>query len=73
MRRESVKPSEILLHSVQLWAEKIRQLAMTPIFPGSELYSWRGPYDSNLLGIMRGVLPILELNQRGILIIDNIQ
>jgi CRISPR-associated endonuclease/helicase Cas3 len=73
MRREPVRSSEIILHSVQLWAEKIRELAMEPIFPGSDLYQWSGPYDPNLLGIMRGIFPILQLKQSGTLLIGNIQ
>jgi len=73
IRRERVATSEILGNSVQLWADKIEQLGMSPIFPGSELYQWNAPYDPNLLGVMKGILPLAEMKQTGTLIIDNNQ
>lgn len=46
---------------------------MEPIFPGSNLYQWSAPYEPNLLGIMRAILPLVQLKQAGPLFVDNIQ
>jgi CRISPR-associated endonuclease/helicase Cas3 len=49
-------PGLIQRLSVQLWANKIDKLGLTPVHPGSEIYFWDGPYDPSLLGIMCGLL-----------------
>jgi len=77
VRRDKVTPDEILLHSVQLWSDKINKLGLEPMFQtplsGSEIYCWNAPYDQNLLGIMQGLLPLAEMNRSGILIVENIE
>ncbi len=52
---------DIQLHSVQLWVSKVQRLALQPISPSSDLYSWPYAYDPDFLGIMAGVLPLLKI------------
>lgn len=58
-KRESVLSSEIMRHSIQLWSDRIKDLGMEPVFPGSDLYLWNAPYDPMLLGIMKGIIPVI--------------
>jgi CRISPR/Cas system-associated endonuclease/helicase Cas3 len=48
---QKVDPKEINRKSVQIWANKI--------------YVWPYDYDSNFLGYMKGVIPLLETDQEG--------
>jgi hypothetical protein len=70
--REPVPWPEIMRNSVQLWSNRIKNLGMEPVHPGSDLYVWNNLYDPLLLGVMRGILPLVISNQGKELIIDNI-
>lgn len=63
-KRESISSSEIMRHSVQLWSDRIQDLGMEPVFPGSDLYAWNAPYDPMLLGVMKGIIPVM-LSRKG--------
>lgn len=69
---EIVPSRELLAHSIQLWSSRIDDLGMEPIHRNSDLYVWSAPYDPNLLGVMKGILPILKAKRGSALIIDNI-
>jgi CRISPR-associated endonuclease/helicase Cas3 len=57
--RECISSSEIMRHSVQLWSDRIQELGMEPVYPGSDLYVWNAPYDPILLGVMKGIIPVI--------------
>ena len=65
---EGYRPSfkELQTNSVQLWSQKINLLGLDTAseFPG--IYLWRGPYDSEFLGIMAGMLQTPELINTGV-------
>ncbi len=63
-RREYVSFQEIQNHSVQIWSDKIDQLALQEIPGHSELYFWTLAYDS-FLGYMAGVLATQDFIQNG--------
>ena len=71
-KRESVLWPEIMRNSVQLWSNRIKDLGMGPVHPGSDLYVWNNLYDPLLLGVMKGILPLVFGNHGKELIIDNI-
>jgi CRISPR-associated endonuclease/helicase Cas3 len=66
-------PHELQRYSVQLWVSKIDSLKLSPLFNSSDgeygLYIWDYDYDPDFLGYMKGLLPILKLNQTGLRII----
>ena len=70
--RELVPWPEIMRNSVQLWSNRIKDLGMAPVHPGSDLYVWNNLYDTQLLGVMNGILPLVFANNGRELIIDNI-
>jgi len=73
VRAGDLVPSrELLMHSVQLWSSRIDDLGMVPIHDNSDLYVWTAPYDSSLLGIMKGILPLVYGKGGEILMVDNI-
>lgn len=51
--------SEMMQGSVQLWGTKLDTFAVRPIRGSDELYAWTLGYDA-FLGIMAGVLPVLD-------------
>ncbi len=57
--RERISSSEIMRHSVQLWSNRIKELGMDPVYAGSDLYVWNAPYDPMLLGVMKGIIPLI--------------
>lgn len=66
-RRERVDRQHLLLHSVQIWTNKMPKLPVAPVFPNRHvrndsnvLYEWKGRYDPDFLGYMAGVMPLLE-------------
>jgi CRISPR-associated endonuclease/helicase Cas3 len=69
-QRERVGYRQLLLHSVQIWADKVAKLPIVPIFSSrtgkddsSTLYAWTeatDAYDPDFLGYMAGVIPLLE-------------
>lgn len=71
---DPVASSELLMNSVQLWADRIDKLGMVPIHPNSDIYVWdSGLYDPVMLGVMRGILPLLNAQHGNALIVDNVQ
>ncbi len=49
---------ELLRYSVQIWANKTKDLALEPIGRGRDLYKWPHAYDPDFLGYMAGVLQL---------------
>lgn len=60
-----IDPRELLRHSVQLWSNKIGELALNRIGYTSELYAWSYEYDSAFLGVMEGILKQQQINKAG--------
>jgi hypothetical protein len=50
---------------VQLWFNKIHDLALSQIGHGSELYAWDYEYDPDFLGVMEGVLKQQRIRASG--------
>jgi CRISPR-associated endonuclease/helicase Cas3 len=70
---ERVTSRELHRGSVQMWATKIDDLAVRPVFSGhgrsgglETLYEWTLDYDPDFLGYMAGVLPLLDSLKGGI-------
>ncbi|HID28485.1 MAG TPA: CRISPR-associated protein [Desulfobacterales bacterium] len=60
---EKVSRHELMRYSVQIWADKIKKLALQPAIPDvrsddSRLYVWQYDYDPDFLGYMKGVLKL---------------
>ena len=53
---ERLKSNEIMKHSVQIWAEKLKEMPVEEIQGQKEIYFWKGEYDSEFLGYMNGNL-----------------
>lgn len=58
---EKVSRHELMRYSVQIWADKIKKLALQPAIQGSrsedsKIYVWQYDYDPDFLGYMKGVL-----------------
>ena len=64
-KQERVSSQELLLGSVQMWANKIDQLAVQEFdgYPG--LFKWTAQYDPAFLGYMEGVLPLVFAGKGG--------
>jgi CRISPR-associated endonuclease/helicase Cas3 len=56
---------QLLSHSVQLWSDKVKKLALSQIGHDSELYAWGYDYDPKFLGIMAGVLKLNQIERDG--------
>ena len=57
---------ELLRGSVQLWAKRVEQLKIQRVNGHEELYYWTGAYDSEFLGYMAGVLPLIQGKETGL-------
>jgi CRISPR-associated endonuclease/helicase Cas3 len=73
---KKISSRHLLRHSVQLWASKVVDLALTPVFPKAwakddpgTLYEWTLSYDPAFLGCMAGVLPLLEGKKTGLFLV----
>jgi CRISPR-associated endonuclease/helicase Cas3 len=60
---EKVSRHELMRYSVQIWADKIKKLALQPAIQGSrseesEIYVWQYDYDPDFLGYMKGALKL---------------
>lgn len=53
---ERLKSNEIMKHSVQIWADKLKEMPVDEIQGQKEIYFWKGEYDSEFLGYMKGNL-----------------
>lgn len=56
---ERVPWRDLVRGSVQMWRNKVQDLAVRRLDRDGELFCWTGPYDSEFLGYMAGVLPLL--------------
>jgi CRISPR-associated endonuclease/helicase Cas3 len=69
-QRIPVSHRDIVGNSVQIWAKKIEKLKMVrPVRGSEELLAWIGKYDPDFLGYMAGVIPLLEAQDTGLLLI----
>ncbi len=75
-RGDKVDGRQLFLHSVQIWATKIGDLPLEPIFAGqrqtdksSTLYAWTADYDPEFLGYMAGVMDDINLGKAGYAVI----
>lgn len=69
-QRLAVSHRDIVRNSVQIWAKKIEKLKMVrPVRGKEELLAWTGKYDPDFLGYMAGVIPLLEAQDTGLLLI----
>ena len=59
---------DLLRNSVQLWSRKISSLSLEPVLGHKELYKWTAPYDADFLGYMEGVLPLVYVQEEGLVI-----
>jgi CRISPR-associated endonuclease/helicase Cas3 len=57
-QHRKVSKVELLRYSVQIWANKIRELSLHPIGRAGDLYEWKHAYDPDFLGYMAGVLQL---------------
>jgi CRISPR-associated endonuclease/helicase Cas3 len=53
---ERLKSNEIMKHSVQIWADKLKEMPVEEIQGQKEIYFWKGEYGSDFLGYMKGNL-----------------
>jgi len=63
--RQSISSRALLLHSVQMWSERIRDLGLELLDTEKELFclgSYR--YDPAFLGYMEGLLPLVYRNEQ---------
>jgi CRISPR-associated endonuclease/helicase Cas3 len=67
-RREKVTYSELVKHSVQIWANKLKLLPVREVQGNDELLAWAGNYDAEFLGYMVGAIPLLEAQATGAMI-----
>ncbi|MCC7342895.1 MAG: CRISPR-associated endonuclease Cas3'' [Bryobacterales bacterium] len=67
--RAKIGSRELLEGSVQLWARKIDSLKLET-FPGQpEVYRWAYDYDQDFLGIVAGILSLIEAHRDGFFLI----
>lgn len=65
-KRRSVSARELLRNSVQMWAQKIEQLALEPLCQSREIFGLGScAYDPDFLGYMAGVVPLVYGGQDG--------
>lgn len=68
-RYEKVNQVDLILNSVQIRFFKINTKEFNsfcvPVNDHREIYAWQGEYDSNFLGYMEAIIPILELDADG--------
>ena len=69
-QRKQVTSKMLVNHSVQVWANKLNLLGVTP-FPFSNELFYMDPaqYDAKFLGYMSAMLPVLQLNNDGFMCI----
>lgn len=67
---EKVSRHELMRYSVQIWADKIKKLALQPAIQDSrsedsKIYVWQYDYDPDFLGYMKGVLRLEDFVASG--------
>jgi CRISPR-associated endonuclease/helicase Cas3 len=67
-RGEKVNWWEIQDNSIQVWEKNAQKWGVTPIFGFEEISEWTLGYDSKL-GIMAGILPLIDAERKNIFII----
>jgi CRISPR-associated endonuclease/helicase Cas3 len=69
--RRCISKTDLMRYSVQIWVNRIDQLALDPLFPqrgdqaDGTLYVWKYAYDPDFLGYMAGVLQIERFLSEG--------
>lgn len=67
--RDRVSFRELLRGSVQIWATKIEPLGLDPIRGREDIFWFPHDYDSVFLGYMAGALKLIDIGQRGFVIV----
>lgn len=57
---------ELMRGSVQIWAKKVEKLSLRSFAHHEELYYWTSGYDSDFLGYLAGVLPLIRGRDSGL-------
>ncbi len=65
----SIDRHALLAKSVQLWSSKIKKLGLMEIERDSGLYAWEYEYDEHFLGIMEGILKLMQIDVDGYAIV----
>jgi CRISPR-associated endonuclease/helicase Cas3 len=60
-----INQRDLIANSVQIWFTKIKNLALSEIGFGKELYAWEYEYDADFLGYMAGILKLKEIDREG--------
>lgn len=72
-RNDKVKQIDLILNSVQIRYYKLNSSGFKdfckPIHRYDELYCWTGKYDSNFIGYMEAIVPLLELDANSLSIV----
>jgi len=68
-RGASIDRRTLLAKSVQLWSNKITKLGLMEVGRDSGLYAWEYAYDEHFLGIMEGVLKLMQIDADGYAIV----
>lgn len=68
-RREYVAFRDLLAGSVQLWAHKIDALRLDPLWGKADVYQWPYEYDPTFLGVMEGMLRLVDLDREGAMLL----
>jgi CRISPR-associated endonuclease/helicase Cas3 len=63
--REAIGFHDLLRRSVQIWANRIRDLRLPNLSNSQELYAWPYAYDPEFLGYMKGVLELADFIDQG--------
>jgi len=68
-RGANIDRRTLLANSVQLWSNKIAKLGLVEVGRDSGLYAWEYAYDEHFLGIMEGVLKLMQIDADGYAIV----
>lgn len=69
VRQGVAQAREIREQSVQLWGYQVRSLALEELVPESGMYKWAYAYESEFLGVMRGILGLKTIDRAGFTLI----
>ncbi|HBM16329.1 MAG TPA: CRISPR-associated protein [Lentisphaeria bacterium] len=62
---DKITPIDLIQNSVQIWMNKINNLALEQIRGYSDIYKWSYEYDQDFLGYMKGMIPVIEFKDKG--------
>lgn len=63
IRRETVTTRDLLAGSVQIWANNIARLDLTPLPGRADIYDWPHAYEADFIGYMAGILDVREITE----------